>query len=350
MSENPAPTAPAPADIASEPCVIVEGMKPLPPVTPISLARHGIDRDHLTRGQDGDLTEVWAAGANPVFEHRGALLVAAGGLFSAERELVPAGQTEIYLGCDPNGDRYIGVSLDDEGRSELDSHLAASQARDATDLLTAPGGGLDSAEPTWLPLRQLAEALDDVQVSLACELVGLGNWHRAHRFSPRTGSPTSPVLGGWVREDPETGSQHFPRTDPAVIVVIVNTDDEGTERVLLGNNVAWESDRYSLLAGFVEPGETLEHAVSREVFEEAHLEVINPRYLGSQPWPFPCSLMLGFSAEAPSREFAADEDEIASLKWFTRDELNTAIEIGAVRAPGTVSIAGQLLANWLDNV
>lgn len=321
----------------------------MPPVQPISLARHGIDRDHLNRGGDGDLSEIWAAGAVPVFEHRGALLVAAGGLFLPEPDSVPADQSEIYLGRDPQGTRYIGISLDDAGRSELDSRLATARARDATDLLTAPGEGLDSAEPTWLPLRHLAEALDDVQVSLACELVGLGNWHRAHQFSPRTGAPTTAVSGGWVRRDPETGSEHFPRTDPAVIVVIVNTDEQGVERVLLGNNAAWESDRYSLLAGFVEPGETLEHAVIREIFEEAHLEVINPRYLGSQPWPFPCSLMLGFSAEAPNRDFAADEAEIASLKWFTRDELRGAIETKTVRAPSTISIAGQLLYSWLDN-
>ena len=324
-------------------------MKPLPRVKPISLARHGIDRDHLTRGSDGDLSEVWASGAVPVFEHRGSLLAAAGGLFLGDRDQVPEGQTEIYLGRDAAATRYIGVSLDDAGRSHLDSALEASRARDASDLLTAPGGGLDSSEPVWLPLRQLAESLDDVQVSLACEVVGVGNWHRTHQYSPRTGTPTEPALGGWVRRDPDTGSEHFPRTDPAVIVVIVNTDDDGVERVLLGNNAAWEADRYSLLAGFVEPGETLERAVIREIWEEAHLEVTDPQYLGSQPWPFPGSLMLGFSAEAPSREFAADRTEIATLRWFTREELRDAIAAKTVRAPTTVSIAGQLLYSWLDN-
>ena len=284
-----------------------------------------------------------------MFEHRGSLLVSAGGLFKSEPDLVPKEQTEIYLGRDREGHQYIGVSLNDSGRSELDSRLATSRARDATDLLTAPGGGIDSAEPLWLPLRQLAESLNDVEVALACEIVGLGNWHRTHQFSPRTGNPTRPSLGGWVRTDPDNDSEHFPRTDPAVIVVIINTDDEGVERVLLGNNAAWEADRYSLLAGFVEPGETLENAVIREIYEEAHVDVMNPQYLGSQPWPFPCSLMLGFSAEAPSREIAADEAEIASLKWFTREELRTAIEHQTVRAPGLVSIAGQLLYSWLDN-
>lgn len=325
-------------------------MKPLPPVKPISLARHGIDRDHLSRGQDGDLNELWASGALPVFEHRGAVLVAAGGLFICDPSMVPGEQTEIYLGRDDEGHRYIGVSLDDSGRSQLDTVLATSRARDATDLLSAPGEGIDSSEPLWLPLRQLAESLDDVQVSLACEIVSLGNWHRAHQFSPRSGRPTRPTLGGWVRTDPENGSEHYPRTDPAVIVLIIHTDEDEVERVLLGNNAAWEADRYSLLAGFVEPGETLERAVIREVYEEAHVEVVNPQYLGSQPWPFPCSLMLGFSVEAPSLDFAADEAEIATLTWFTREELRAEIARGAVRAPGVVSIAGQLLYSWLDNI
>jgi len=324
-------------------------MEPLPAIAPVSLARQGIDRDHLARGGDGDLGQLWESGALAVFEHRGSLLVARGGLLRADRAQVPPGQTEIYLGRDEAGQRYIGVSLDDAGRSALDTEFAAARARDATDLLTAPGGGVESAEPVWLPLRELAEALDDVDVSLACEIVALGNWHRAHPFSPLTGTPTEPVLGGWVRRDPVTGSEHFPRTDPAVIVDIVHTDAEGDERVLLGNNAAWPAGRYSLLAGFVEPGETLENAVIREIWEEAHLRVVNPRYLGSQPWPFPCSLMLGFSAEAESLDVAADEAEIASLRWFTRAELNAEIAAGRVSAPGTVSIAGQLLRAWLEN-
>lgn len=324
-------------------------MKSLSPLKPVSLARHGIDRDHSSRGRDGDLTPAWEGGASAVFEHRGSLLVASGGLFTAQRTLVPEDQTEIYLGRDDSGASYIGVSLDDQGRSAIDTELARSRDRDASDLLVAPGSGIDSIEPLWLPLRELAESLNDVDVSLACELVGLGNWHRAHRFSPRTGDPTVTAEGGWVRKDPITGSEHFPRTDPAVIVAVVHTDSSGVERVLLGNNVAWESDRYSLLAGFVEPGETLEHAVCREVYEEAQVEVSNPKYVGSQPWPFPCSLMLGFTAEAASLETRADTAEIASLKWFTRDELRAAATQGTIRSWSMVSIAGQILESWLDN-
>src|SRR5699024_3247119 len=137
--------------------------------------------------------------------------------------------------------------------------------------------------------------------------------------------------------DPETGSEHFPRTDPAFIHVIANTDDDGAERVLLGYNAAREADRSSLLPGSAEPGATLERAVIREIWEEAHHEVTEPQYLASRPLPSRCSFMLGFSAEAPSCEFAAERPEIATLRWFTREELRDAIAAKTVRAPSTVS-------------
>ena len=218
-------------------------MKPLPPVQPISLARHGIDRDHLTRGHDGDLSEIWASGARAVFEHRGTLLVAGGGLFLTDRELVPERQTEVYLGRDPQGTRYIGVSLDDDGRSHIDARLDASRARDASDQLTAPGEGIDSSEPVWLPLRHLAEALDDVQVSLACEIVGLGNWHRAHRFSPRTGTPTIPVLGGWVRRDRRPEANTFP------VLILPSSSSSSTQMRTVSSVSSWATTQLGKLTG-----------------------------------------------------------------------------------------------------
>jgi NAD+ diphosphatase len=131
-------------------------------------------------------------------------------------------------------------------------------------------------------------------------------------------------------------------------MAVVHTDPQGEEHLLLGSNAMWPEDRYSLLAGFVEPGETLESAVIREVHEEAGIVVRAPRYLGSQPWPFPASLMLGFTAEADSMETSADDDEITALRWFTRQELRDAIAARQVAVPTTVSIAGQILHGWLD--
>lgn len=305
-------------------------------------------RNHRARGTDGDLSGIWTrSGTRGVLAHRGYVLVGSGRLFTVGAAEVPPGGTQIYLGIDAVGADYIGIDLDDEGRSAVDDQLARDRDRDAEDFLDSPSTGIHVTEPTWMSLRHIATELTDLDVGLACALIAVGNWHRAHTHSPRNGSPTEVIRGGWVRRDPQTGSEHFPRTDPAVIMAVVHTADDGTERILLGNNVQWPADRYSLLAGFVEPGETLEAAVVREVWEEAGLVCIDPRYVGSQPWPFPSSLMLGFTAEAISPDTTADGEEIMRVRWFTRDELTAEIAAGTVGVPGEVSIAGQILFSWL---
>ncbi|HJG78876.1 MAG TPA: NAD(+) diphosphatase [Brevibacterium senegalense] len=323
-------------------------MRPLPMLPPASLSRTALDRNHSLRSAGIDA--VWETGrARAVVGHRGNLLISRGGLHLLTREQVPRNTFLFYLGTDAAGDHFIGAALHDEGRAELDQWVGAQQARDAEAWLTDPIGGLDATEPTWMSLRDLGEQLDDRDVALATSLTALANWHFAHTHSPRSGRPTEPVLSGWVRRDPEAGSEHFPRTDPAVIMAVVHTDEEGEEHLLLGSNAMWPADRYSLLAGFVEPGETLESAVIREVQEEAGITVRAPRYVGSQPWPFPASLMLGFTAEADSMAARADDDEITALRWFTRTELRDAIAAQEVAVPTTVSIAGQILYSWLDN-
>lgn len=146
-----------------------------------------------------------------------------------------------------------------------------------------------------------------------------------------------------MRLDPQSNTEVFPRTDAAIIVGIVDADD----RILLGSNAMWESNRYSLLAGFVEPGESLEAAVIREVFEESGIRVTDPVYLGSQPWPFPASLMLGFTARVDpsvSSTLTPDGAEILDLRWFSRDELRAAR--GEVKLPGGTSIAHAIIEEW----
>lgn len=326
---------------------IVTGMKPLPKLPPASLSRTAINRNHRMRAAGIDA--VWQTGrAHAVVGHRGSMLVARGGLHLLRQDQVPADALLFYLGTDAEGHHFIGAALLDEGRSALDGSLSDEQARDAESWLTDPIGGIHATEPVWTPLRDLGEELNDRDVALATSLIALGNWHMTHTHSPRNGQPTEPVQSGWVRREPEIGSEHFPRTDPAVIMAVVHTDPHGEEHLLLGSNAMWPEDRFSLLAGFVEPGETLESAVIREVQEEAGISVGAPRYLGSQPWPFPASLMLGFTAEAETMSTTADDEEITDLRWFTRSELRAAMEARQVTVPTTVSIAGQILHGWLD--
>ena len=177
----------------------------------------------------------------------------------------------------------------------------------------------------------------------AAEALGIANWHETHQFSPRTGNPTESGKGGWVRIDSRDGTELFPRTDAAIIVGITDPDD----RIVLGSNALWESNRFSLLAGFVEPGESLEAAVVREVHEETGLRIIDPVYVGSQPWPFPASLMLGFRATldpAHADELRPDGTEILDLRWFSRDEL--AASLDQVLLPGRTSIARAIIEDW----
>jgi NAD+ diphosphatase len=198
------------------------------------------------------------------------------------------------------------------------------------------------AEPSFAGLRQLAGRIDERQLSLAVHAIALGNWHRKHPMCSVCGSPTEIAEGGASRHCPTCSTQHFPRVDPAVIMLVV--DD--TDRCLLGHNGARAAGWYSTLAGFVEPGESLEEAVAREVLEETGVVVSDVTYAGSQPWPFPSSLMLGFSARAATVEIQVDGEEITEARWFTREELAAEVAAGDLVVPTTVSIAGALLAHW----
>ncbi|MFC6895706.1 NAD(+) diphosphatase [Nonomuraea dietziae] len=197
-------------------------------------------------------------------------------------------------------------------------------------------------EPFPAGLREVGALLGDRDAGLLVYAVALEAWHTTHEYCPRCGSRTRVEAGGHIRVCPEDNSQHFPRVDPAVIMLVRDERD----RCLLARGPQWPEGRLSILAGFVEPGESLEHAVIREVAEEVGVNVINPRYLGSQPWPFPRSLMLGFFAEATSTEITCDLAEIAEARWFTRAELLAALRSGEVRLPPPVSIARRLIETW----
>jgi NAD+ diphosphatase len=213
--------------------------------------------------------------------------------------------------------------------------------------VSVPGGvsrvrsGEDDVQP--MSLRQVGALLSDRDAGLLTHAVALANWHDTHTHCPRDGTPTVPAPAGHLTTCPTDGSEHFPRLDPAVIMLVTDPDD----RCLLARNALWPKGRMSVLAGFVEPGESAEHAVAREVFEETAITVGHIRYLGSQPWPMPRSLMLGFQAAAPAgQRITVDAEEIGEARWFTREEMLAAIGTGELALAPTSSIARRLIEFW----
>ena len=205
------------------------------------------------------------------------------------------------------------------------------------------GDAADEGEPRgWRGLRELATLLDDRAAGLVTTALALANWHAAHTHCPRCGHPTAPEQAGWIRRCTHDGSEHYPRTDVAVIMSVTDADD----RLLLARGRDWPEGRYSVLAGFLEPGESLEAAVAREVREEVGIEVEQVTYLGNQPWPFPTSLMVGFTARATGAAIALDHEEIAEAFWATRDELAERIADGRVVISSRMSISYRLMERW----
>jgi NAD+ diphosphatase len=201
-----------------------------------------------------------------------------------------------------------------------------------------------SDEPSGsLGLREIAPLVSQAEGALLAYSIGILSWHRRHRFCGVCGSASRSTQGGHIRvcTSESCGEQHFPRTDPAVIMLV-----EDGERVLLGRQAAWRERVYSTLAGFVEPGESLEEAVRREVFEETGIEIEDVQYHSSQPWPFPSSLMLGFTARAKSRDIRVQTDELEDARWFTREQIQAG---DGVSLPSTISIARRLIEDWLKN-
>ena len=200
----------------------------------------------------------------------------------------------------------------------------------------------DSPGEGWATLREIGLQLDDRSAGLVAEAISLSNWHVVHPRCPRCGAPTEPAQAGWTRVCTNEGSEHYPRTDPAVIMAVVDADD----RLLLGHGALWPAGRMSTLAGFVEPGESLEAAVRREVDEEVGVTIGEVIYRGSQPWPFPASIMLGFRAYATTTEIQVDGAEVDGARWFTRESMLEAIASGELVLSPSISIARRLIEDW----
>jgi NAD+ diphosphatase len=287
----------------------------VPTAVPV-LSRAAHDRGHLTRG----LADP--ARGRPVrvltVDERRAVPVHEGPagpeLVYDERPGMPTGA--IYLG-EADGVPYAAV----RGQRSL----------------TVSGRTVDQ----WAGLREVGADLGDLDAGLLAQAIGIVEWHERNRFSPLSGAATTIERAGWVQRDPETGIEVFPRTDPAVIMLV----HDGGDRCVLGRQAVWPPGRFSILAGFVEPGESAEGAVAREVAEEVGIEVTDVRYVSSQPWPFPQSLMLGFVARAVDQELRIDHDEIEEARWFTRDELRSGS--GPQALPPAVSIARHIIDRWV---
>jgi len=201
----------------------------------------------------------------------------------------------------------------------------------------------ESSSEGMASLRELGATLDEFHLGISMHAIALSNWHRSHPHCSQCGAETTSTLGGSVRVCVKDQSQHHPRTDSAVIVLVKDKDD----RILLGHQPIWPDGRFSTFAGFLEPGETFEQCVEREVFEESGVKVNEIKYLGSQPWPFPASIMIAFSAVVDDPSTAkADGVEITEVRWFSRDELKSSVADGSLLLPPTISVARKMIAMW----
>ncbi len=207
-----------------------------------------------------------------------------------------------------------------------------------------PKSQSDEAPVGYTTLREIGGDLDELQMELALHSVALSNWHTTHPHCARCGAPTSVAMGGAVRTCGVDKSEHYPRTDCAVIVLVRDSAD----RILLGRQGIWPEGRFSCFAGFLEPGETFEQCVQREVYEESGVAVREINYLGSQPWPFPASVMISFEAVTDFPGTARpDGEEIVEIKWLSRTELNTQVADGSLSLPPNMSVSRKMIDRWL---
>jgi NAD+ diphosphatase len=280
----------------------------------LALARAAVDRAAEHRTDDAWLEAAWSSPQVQVVRTSRGTAAVVGDPPALALDVTPDAGLEqrFFLGVD--GDRpFFSVELDPNDTDE-----------------------------SFRSLRDVGLLLGARDAGLVVNAVALANWHATHTHCPRCGAVTRVASAGHIRVCVADGSEHYPRTDPAVIMAVVDADD----RLLLGRQSAWPEGRFSTLAGFVEPGESLEQAVRREVEEEVGVVIGEVDYLGSQPWPFPSSLMLGFVAHAKSVEIDGGDGEIAEARWFSRSGLRADVDRGRVLLSPPVSIARRLIEHW----
>ena len=296
------------------------------------LTRHAVERSTALRTDEVWLAKAWADPATRVLVVEDGEVVARIGDGAAELVFVSPEQA-------PDGDRFLlGVDSGDVVYFGVGGplHMAEGVAHEAA-------AGLDGEVAIRRAgLREAGVLLSDRDAGLLTHAVALANWHAVAGHCSRCGAPTEPEMAGHSRRCTSDGSEHFPRCDPAVIMLVTDPDD----RCLLARNVQWPKGRVSVLAGFVEPGESAEQAVAREVREETAVIVSSVTYASSQPWPMPHSLMLGFRAEAVTTEICVDAEEIEEAAWYSRDDLRAALVSGELVMPPSLSISRWLIETW----
>ena len=290
-----------------------------PALPDLALSRAVVDRAAHRRSDPAWLAAAWAAPATRVVLLRDGAAAVTGDPPRLDLDGRPHGPADgrFLLGVDDEGVAYFAVDGGDEAAGRTSGR-------------------------TYGGLREVGALLDDRDAGLLVHAVSLANWHATHTHCPRCGGPTRPENAGHTRRCDADGSEHYPRTDPAVIMLVVDDDD----RLLLGRQATWPARRFSTLAGFVEPGESLEAAVRREVAEEVGIRIGDVTYLASQPWPFPSSLMLGFTARAETVDIVRHDGEIAEARWFTRASMRADIESGELLTSPSISISRRLIEHW----
>jgi NAD+ diphosphatase len=296
----------------------------------LPLAQAVLNRDGDARDNAELFDALWLEAETRIMVlHRGRTLFQDGHLRLLNTEQATAGKYRVYLG-------RTTLTLGDQadGTAVVLSVLTDNAAK-----------AIEPDESNWHELRKSGSGLHPRDAALFTQALAIHNWHETHQHCPNCGAITVMQQGGWSRLCVSEDRQLFPRTDAAVIVSI--TDDQ--DRLLLGTQGSWDQNRWSILAGFVEAAESLEAAVIREMKEESGLDVTNPVYLGSQAWPYPYSLMLGFTAQVDSsnspESIRPDGIEIAKLRWFTRAELKA--EAKDILLPAKISIARSMIEHWL---
>jgi NAD+ diphosphatase len=294
------------------------------------LARFALDRDYQFRPNPELFDVLWENQSTRVLAmHEGRVLLESGKGNPAIKLLnvdqVPTANLRVYL----------GKTTEQNGQLAQGSPIVLAVLNENSAMLLEPD------KSNWHNLRSLGASLSDLDAGIFTQALALNNWHQSSTYCPLCGTPTVIEQGGWVRRCFKDAKEIFPRTDPAVIVSITDQDD----RILLGSQTTWDPNRWSILAGFVEPGESLEAAVSREMKEESGLDVFDISYIYSQGWPYPLSLMLGFSARANSQDLLApDGEEILKLRWFSRHDLER--EAASLLLPGRSTISRAMIELW----